>query len=298
MIKLHNVSLVNKAYTEEWLNNISKRGYSLETIKFYNLFIFRKRREDEELEEYKLEVFNKDSMFSSMPSGDVKDFDRLSKTFGLQRIKSVGQVGVFKVLDKENYKPLYGIEEEKSVVKKILKTLKIVLFMPFFLIMLSGIFQTIDNIMENNWEINDISHTIMLMAFLCFFLAQYSNMRAFDRINKENFLNPGSRIIYLNNKVRYNVENYFVFILVISATVSIIATIWHMTHSKNFMIFIATVFITLFMSMAFSIFFTKKIRPNINISEKRKKYIFIIGLAAITVFNIIFVLSIVSRVIA
>ncbi len=293
MIKLHSVGLVNKDYSEAWLNKMSDRGYSLEDIKFYMLFIFRKRREEEEKEEYKLEVFNKDGMFSSMPSGDVKDFDTLSKNFGFERIKNIGQVGVFKVLDKEKYTPLYGVEEEKRVVKKIIKTLKIVLFMPFFLILLNGIFSIIDNIVENTWKINDIFYTLMVIFFIFLFIAQYVNIKAFEKLNKEMYKTPNTKLQYLNSKVRYQLENYIALISSFLAIATIISVIWHMTHSKNFIVFLVLVLITLFTSTAFSVFFTLKIKPSINLSDKRKKSIFIFGLLGIIVFNFILVLYIV-----
>ncbi len=283
MIKFHNLSLLNKAYSEDWLNKMSDRGYSLEKVKWW-LFVFRKRADNEEKERYQLEVFPKAGIFSSMSADDVVKSDDASRAIGLERVASVAQVAIYRVLGKQKDQHLYSAQQEKSIIKKTLKVINLTTMVPMGLILFSMALNAIDNF--NNWRTSDVVMLAMQLCLVALLLTQYLNMREFNKINKAIFNSATDRLVYLNSRARYRLEIVIGGVGLILALTVFSITFLEMKTVDRFMPFLIVLAVAILVPVLWNVFLIKKIKPNPNITETTKKRIFFGGLIGVTVITV------------
>lgn len=295
MIKYHGLSLVNKDYSEAWLNQISEQGYSLQKIRLGIFYIFKKRAANEAKEQYRLEVFPKDGLFSSMPAGDVKDFDKLSKNYGLERIDSAGQVAVFKVLDQQKVQSLYGVKEEKDAVKKSLKMMKMVWLFLAIIFLFNFAIRIIDNVTENDWQLNEISLLASYLFIFATIAMQLLNIKKFTNLNKAILDNATDRLVYLNSSLSNYIEQITGILAIVLAFFSLFSTLFKVSTSKRVTLILFAMFIPLVISLGWNIYFVKKIKPDPNRTEQSKKKIFILGFFGSLILIMVIVFSVILK---
>lgn len=293
MIRFHSLNLINKDYSEAWLNNMSDAGYSLEKVIWYMFYVFRKRNEEEEKDVYQLQVFAKDSMFSSMTSKQVEAFDERAKDCGLERLTSVAQVGIYKVIDKDKVQPLYSVQRERKIVQKVVKPLMTVLLFPLILMTIFGLISFVDNFAENDWDFNHIISNIMMFSMAIMLFMQYLKAKKFSKINEVIIGDPTRRPIYLNSALSHRIEVVSALFVIVLAIVSLTTSMIRMAHSSHVFAGLSAMLLSLLIPLSWALYFVKKVKPSVNLSEAQKKKRFFIGLVSITIFNLVVVMSII-----